>query len=515
MEFKLWHVSCFLTGLILPSKNTKGVTQGYGMEKILISWIGATDTKNAGATHIEPGMGGPVHTILESRKFDQIHLLHTTDEKTTLGVQAIRNNLANFGRCTFVPTDVNPVDPSDVYAKTLAYIQSMGVENTALYYNLTSGTPAIYAALLLLGACTYPGTVLRAIAKDYVDETGKQVFEVALPFTIALLGRDEEFTGELFIAEANQRVFAQARTVAPYPVSVLIQGESGVGKTWLAKYIHKHSQRRKKNFVELNCAEIAGRHDLMRSELFGHKKGSYTGATTDSEGAFERAHEGTLFLDEIGEIPLDLQGMLLRALDQSKVRRLGDSKDRGVDVRIIAATNKNLLDAVRKGAFREDLYYRLAQYTPVLRPVREYSDADRERLLDVVLKDVNARYFSALPRVLAQEARDLLLAQQWLGNIREMNHRLTSICLLAEAKVTAGDVREQLPVPVAMEAYGIPAYIPDGFNLNQWLDDRSREIITLASTQVRGKKKEMARLLGMPAGTLTSRMKVLGQGDED
>ena len=375
----------------------------------------------------------------------------------------------------------------------------------------------MYAALLLVASCTYPGKVLRTIEKKFA-KGGAQVHEVTLPFSLSLLQKDSTSSKELFIAEVNKHIFEQAKMkVAPTKASVLILGETGVGKSVLARFIHEHSPRKGKDLVEINCAEIVGNHEHMRSELFGHEKGAFTGADAQYQGVFERANGSTLFLDEIGEIPLHLQSMLLRVLDSGKVIRMKGTRELSVDVRIVAATNKNLLKEVSQGGFREDLYYRLAHYTPTLSPVRNYSLGDRKKLIDTLLKKINMEYYSSHPRTMTSQARKILCAQAWPGNIREMMYRLRSISLLSDNEINEDDVCDQ-----SDHIYNnndnisnmIPSSIPPGFNLNKQLKDIEKGFIKLARQHTKT-NKGMADALGIKESTLRSRIKKLESQDHE
>ncbi len=226
-------------------------------------------------------------------------------------------------------------------------------------------------------------------------------------------------------------VKALISSVAPSHSSVLVQGESGTGKELAAKAIHDQSPRRDKPFIVINCAAIP--ENLLESELFGHEKGSFTGAYTTRRGLFEEAHEGTLFLDEIGDIPLVMQAKLLRVLQNNEIRRVGGSENIRIDVRVVSATHRDLNERIRKGLFREDLYYRLNVITIAIPPLRERLE-DVALLLDYFLNKFSERLGKPVPE-LDSNARRILESYPWPGNVRELENAVERAVVLTQAKV--------------------------------------------------------------------------------
>ena len=221
-----------------------------------------------------------------------------------------------------------------------------------------------------------------------------------------------------------KRLVRRARQAAPFSEVVFIEGESGTGKQLLAEAIHAESTRKGKPLVEVNCGAIP--KELFESQFFGHTKGSFTGSTGDSEGYFEQADGGTLFLDEVGELSLEHQVKLLRVLQEKKVRRVGGKADISVDVRVIAATNRNLLEEVRAGRFREDLYYRLSILVFKLPPLRE-RQGDVGFLIQKTVDKLNAEFGGRagfVQKKLSPGATNLLLRHGWPGNVRELEATL-------------------------------------------------------------------------------------------
>jgi transcriptional regulator with GAF, ATPase, and Fis domain len=233
-----------------------------------------------------------------------------------------------------------------------------------------------------------------------------------------------------------QKMLARLEAVAQTSASVLIQGESGVGKELVAHVIHARSPRSQGPLVKVNCASIP--HELFESEFFGHVKGAFTGAHRDRVGRFQLADGGTIFLDEVGEIPLDLQSKLLRVLQESEYERVGDDRTHSVDVRVIAATNRDLERAVADGKFREDLYYRLSVFPIDVPPLRERGD-DVVQLASHFLERT-CQQFGHRPLTLSKQQAALLKRYDWPGNIRELKNVIERAVILSRGKVLRLDL---------------------------------------------------------------------------
>lgn len=227
-----------------------------------------------------------------------------------------------------------------------------------------------------------------------------------------------------------QQVMNQIYMVAPTDSTVLICGESGTGKERVAHALHSLSRRKKKRFVRVNCASIP--NELFESEFFGHVRGAFTGALKDREGRFQAAHEGTLFLDEVGELPLQVQGKLLRVLQEGQFERVGEDQTRSVDVRVIAATNRDLYQEVQKGNFRQDLYYRLNIFPISIPPLRERV-SDLRPLAEYFLKQASQRMGIPTPPLLSSDVR-FLQEQPWPGNVRELQNTLERALILSPSR---------------------------------------------------------------------------------
>jgi two-component system, NtrC family, response regulator AtoC len=253
--------------------------------------------------------------------------------------------------------------------------------------------------------------------------------------------KEHRFEDILAKSPRMQEIFRTITKIAEYKTTVLVTGESGVGKELVARAIHRRSSRRGGPFVAVNCGAIP--ENLLESELFGHKKGAFTDAVHDRRGLFEEATEGTLFLDEIGELPLGLQVKLLRVLEDEKIRRVGDTRDTQVDVRIITATHRDLHAETKAGRFREDLFYRLNVLPIHCPPLRERRD-DIPLLIDHFVAKNNTRLGTSI-RGLDTETRRLLYEYSWPGNVRELENTIERAMVLSEGEqIIAADLPERI-----------------------------------------------------------------------
>jgi len=328
--------------------------------------------------------------------------------------------------------------------------------------------------------------------------------EVALPET--LVGR----------SPAMVEVYKEVGRVARTEMTVLLMGESGTGKELVARAVHANSTRAKGPFITVNMAAIP--RDLIESELYGHEKGSFTGAVERRPGKFELASGGTLFLDEIGEMPIELQAKLLRVLQEREVDRVGGNRPMPVDVRIVAATNADLARSVEEGRFRRDLYYRLAVVPIRLPPLRE-----REGDVVLLARHFIARYGEQLkgrPVTLARDAEPLLLAHPWPGNVRELQNVLQRVLLkLNGTRISANDLVGLLPAAAHAER-GLSGLVEALLDAPEPADGKGRYQAALASMEqpliaaalvrTKGNQLRAAELLGMNRNTLRERMRALG-----
>lgn len=302
-----------------------------------------------------------------------------------------------------------------------------------------------------------------------------------------------------------QEVLALVERVAPTNSTVLLGGESGVGKDLIARAIHEHSRRASGPFVKINCTAIP--ENLLESELFGYDKGAFTGATTSKPGKFELADGGTIFLDEIGDVPGSIQVKLLRVLQEREFERLGGTKTLKVDVRLVAATNRNLRAALEQGTFREDLYYRLNVVPIDIPPLREHKD-DIPDLVEHFLARF-ARESGQPIRGISPAALQKLTSFHWPGNIRELENIMErAVALSSSTVLEAADIHLDVYAPATSAA--AHAFLPEGMTLEQWED----QIILEALRRADGNKSQAARLLGLSRNALRYRLSKSGIPDE-
>ncbi|HEF4728761.1 sigma 54-interacting transcriptional regulator [Burkholderia multivorans] len=327
---------------------------------------------------------------------------------------------------------------------------------------------------------------------------------------------DDERTRLVGRSDAFRAAYTLLETAAPTKVAVLLTGETGVGKERFARALHCLSPRAAKPFVAINCAAIP--HSLIESELFGAEKGAFTGSQAARAGRFERADGGTLFLDEIGELPLDVQAKLLRVLQEGEVERLGATDSRKVDVRIVAATNRDLEQAVRDGSFRADLYYRINVYPVTIPPLRERQD-DIVLLADAMLARFASLHGKPAPK-LTDYAYDALRSYRWPGNVRELENLIERAVILSRPNL-AVDAKDLFPgvglpggatVDRAGQIRPAPTMTIDcGSLLDQLqggggLDGLERALLHEAVDRANGNLSAAARLLGLTRAQLSYRL---------
>lgn len=302
--------------------------------------------------------------------------------------------------------------------------------------------------------------------------------------------------------EAMRRVMAQVDRVAASESRVCILGETGTGKELIARALHDRSPRRDGPFITLNCAAVPG--ELIESELFGHEKGSFTGAITRHLGKFEQAHRGTLFLDEIGDMPAVMQAKLLRVLEEKQVERIGGDRSIPVDVRVIVATHRNLDEMVQRGSFRQDLYHRIYVYPLQLPPLRERQE-DIAVLVEHFGRQV-AEINSWKPKPFTLEAIEALRRYAWPGNVRELRNVVERLLLLAGAQVDAGDVL--LALPHTGGSATATCTLGSG-TLAARVESYEREVI-LAELKRRQRMTDTAKALGLERSHLYKKCQQLG-----
>ncbi len=412
-----------------------------------------------------------------------------------------------------------------VYDLVISDVNMPGLSGLELLERIKLVTPD--TAVLLITAYTTAEQAVEAMklgAYDYIPKPFK-VEEIKVLVRNALekrrlvnenllLRRQMEerfgFGGIIGKSARMREVYTLIEKVANSTATVLILGESGTGKELAAKAIHYNGPRREKRFVAVNCGAIP--ETLMESELFGHHKGAFTGAVADRPGLFEQAEGGTLFLDEIGEIPLQLQAKLLRVLQEREFRRIGESIDRKADVRIIAASNRDLEEQVKEGSFREDLYYRLDVVQVKMPALRE-----RPEDIPLLIEHFYRKFAGDTEgsQMVTGDAIKLLMGYPFPGNVRELEN-IVERCLVIGDRILS---RESLPkqvtrfqkAPEPDETFVIAA---EGMNLEAYLDGIEKRYLLQALEQSRGVKKKAAQILGMSFRSFRYRLAKFGMDDE-
>ena len=349
----------------------------------------------------------------------------------------------------------------------------------------------------------------KPIEMNTLRQTVKNALEKQLLFLQAANLReqlDDKFGFDNIIGKSKNMLdlFRKIRQVAPTKATVLITGESGVGKELIAKAIHNHSPRKDSSYKPINCGAL--HRELLESELFGHERGAFTGATATKRGVFEQADGGTLFLDEIGEMGLETQVKFLRVLEEHEFTRLGGDKTFRVDVRVIAATNKDLETAVQNGAFRADLYYRINRFPLPVPPLRERRE-DIPLLVTAFIREFSKEHNKSLTNV-THEAMEYLKSEDWPGNIRELRNVLETAVILAvshtiELKDIAPEIQNNapLPQPTADDSFA---------RVGMTMDEIEKEAIAQTLTETAGNKKRAAEMLDIGLRTLYRKLESYG-----
>ncbi|AKQ64811.1 Nitrogen regulation protein NtrX [Myxococcus hansupus] len=477
---------------------------------------------------------------------DEKNILLTLSQ--SLQLAGYQTHLANSGQVALDVVSARPVDA------VLMDVKMPDMDGLTALAKLTELKPEL-PVIMMSGHGTID-TAVKATqlgARDFLEKPiARERLLVALRNVLkhqAAMAELQELRAQLGRYDmvgsgpAMQRIFSLIQRTAPSEGRVLITGENGTGKELIARALHQHSKRKGQPFVKLNCAAVP--HELIESELFGHEKGAFTGAVSVRRGKFELAHEGTLFLDEIGDMPQAMQAKLLRVLQEGELERVGGAETHKVDVRVVAATNKNLEAEIAAGRFREDLYYRINVvqiHSPPLRERRE----DLPDLIKTFLDEACAKN-GRRPLTLSPDALAVMSAYDYPGNVRELRNLVERLAILCEGPiVTRTDALELLPrgrnvpppppmespvsaanplpsfeaavavppSPVAPVAVEPPA--PVGFRpradrtFREQVEDAERDIIQYVLAHTHDNVTEAARLLDLERGHFYKKMKALG-----
>ncbi len=496
--------------------------------RCLVSWIGRQDLEGSRS---EPPSGPIVDFLRVHPRITAVLLSDWPKEEEATFLAALR-------RSVDVEVQLHRVklkDPTDYLGifraadhELTTLVRDTPVNQIAIH--TSPGTSAMAAVWILLAKTKYAGATLF---KSWLDKGGQpQLAEVEIPFDLTLdvlpdlaarraallapsdtqLPATNAFDALIHHSPAIAAVIRDARRVALYPNAVLILGESGTGKELLARAVHAASLRAEKPWGAMNCGAIS--RDLLDAELFGHAKGAFTGATTDRAGRFEACDGGTLFLDEVGEMPHETQVRLLRVLQEGEIQRVGETKTRKVDVRVIAATNRDLVAAMRAGTFRDDLFYRLAVLVLRLPPLRERPE-DVLPLAQHFLGILNERAATipgAERKHLSPGARKFAESYPWPGNVRELQNTLARIFALAPGDTIRREDFEAHVIPTdSPDISRAPLASRQNFSLQKELEGVERQLIEQALRETGGVKEHAAKLLGLASRqALAHRIRALG-----
>ncbi len=480
--------------------------------ELLVAWIGRTDLK-ASLGDPEAGLG-PIAQALGAGRYQAVHLLcdfSAGESKAFLKWITPQSEARIYLHTVKLSS---PINFGEIYERVVAVLGEISKPATRLTFHLSPGTPTMASVWILLAKTTYPARLIQSSAQKGVEEANIP-FDISAEFIPQLIQRSDERLSALAMGAADEdavfesiihrsavmkRVIEQARRVAIRSIPVLIEGESGTGKELMARAIHRASPRESKPFITVNCGAIPP--ELAESEFFGHKKGSFTGAATDRKGHFELAHGGTIFLDEIGELPKPVQVKLLRTLQEGEVTPVGSSEAKKVDVRVVAATNRTLINEVASGNFREDLFYRLAVAIIKLPPLRERA-GDLSLLIDALLKQVNeaSAPIGVKSKTISVAAKNLLLHHPWPGNIRELLNTLQRAAVWSDDETIGQEaIRDALLVTPAARAGSNDGILNRPLDTVLALEDLmagvARHYLQRALEQTKGNKTQAAALLG-------------------
>ncbi len=496
-------------GLMIESRK---VDEGDTL-KILLSFTGFHDPFAASAATGEM-RAGPILTVVAERTFDCVYLFTTPkaseiSERTAAAISDRHPDVKV--RILEVPLK-DPTNYLGILRQLRKHFKELNADHPAASYSISvsSGTPHMHACWLLLAASgEIPATILQSSPPEFVPEGRSLVKEIDLyqkdfpTISRPVNGPEPEDDDEASIAEACRelgivgedpafrKALHETFIYSQYDdFHVLFLGETGSGKEYFAKFIHHLGPRANRPIITVNCSSIP--ENLVESQLFGHKKGAFSGATSDHEGKFKTANRGILFLDEIGELPLPAQAKLLRVLDQGEIEPVGSNKPMKVDVRVIAATHRNLREMVLAGTFREDLYQRFGSSVSI--PPLRSRKVDIPILSTHLLGAWNARHQNQ--KRISPAAITELVRYPWPGNVRELRRVIQQSAMLAPTKILKPeDLRFEAPIRTnPISALPDPS---EGFKINEFLDEIKLHLI-LRSMELSGEvQARAAKLLGI------------------
>ena len=482
------------------------------MKEILVTWIGNADVKAMESKAAR----GPIAQAVADRRFDVVMAL------TNFSPEVQASFLAWLPRQTAAEVGIHaveltsPTNFSEIFVAAKGAVdrlEKLWPEPRRLTFLLSPGTPSMAAVWIILSKTYCPARLLETSVQQGTQDV-EFPFDLAAEFLPDLRRRQDEaltmlaagqpqpeaaFADIAFRCDSMRRVVVQAAKVAVRSVPVLIQGESGTGKELFARAIHNTSPRAKGPFVAVNCGAIPA--ELVDAEFFGHAKGAFTGAGAARKGHFESAAGGTIFLDEVGELPLPSQVKLLRVLQEGKVQPLGTSAEVAIDARVIAATNRSLIDEVASGRFREDLFHRIAVGILQLPPLRDRG-GDLSLLVDRLMDAINEEASDQpgfVHKKLSVGARKVLAAHNWPGNIRELRNTLLRASLWSAAHtIEAADMSASILRQASRGSSDVLGRsLGGGFDVTKLVRGVEEHYVRRALDEAHGNKTKAAELLGL------------------
>jgi len=475
---------------------------------VLLTFVGSHDPFQNGLITGQE-LAGPVIALARNRKFEKIFIFSTPGfeerAKETARVLQNENTLTEIKPLPIV----DPIDYQEIICTLRPILSEIRNElpDASFYISVTSGTPQIHAVwILLAGSGEFPAHILNVRPPKFVSTKMLPVVEFDLSdpniprikaaqgewISDKEVGEDAEETairiGITWTHPVMKELLHKASRFAASSLPLIIEGETGTGKELFAQLIHQLSRRPGK-FVVMNCAGIS--QQLFESELFGHKKGSFTGANSNRKGRFDEAENGTLFLDEIGELPQEIQAKLLRALESNEVQPVGENEPHKVDVRIIAATNNKVSDSENiENAFRKDFYFRFT-HKLVLPPLRE-------RRIDIPIIAVEllerANKSQKKQKRITPEALLMLEREDWEGNVRDLRNVIDNAVILSSSKEIG---EKEIRKFILQKRIDSKVKLYDGFKLDEHLNAIREEYYELALKEAEGNRSKAARLLGV------------------
>lgn len=477
------------------------------MEAILVTWIGKRDLDAMGSSE-----HGPILSTLHAQRFNRVVLLGSYHESQLREFKAwVIECLGAYSVVieTHQASLKSPIDFASIYEVSDYHLKNLPSDNSEISILISPGTPAMQAVWILLGKTKYPVTFYQSSREQGVEKVDIP-FNIAAEYVPSAVAVDEMHLQELANDQAPVhaafdhiitqdphmiRLKTQAQILAKREVPVLIQGETGTGKELFARAIHNASKRSNKPFVPLNCGAIPP--ELIDTTLFGHKKGAFTGATSDRAGVFQQAHGGTLFLDEFGELTPSAQVRLLRAIQEGIVSPVGSQKDESVDVRIITATHRNLIEDIASGDFREDLFYRVAVGVLTLPPLRS-REGDLLYLAESLLAGLANQDDALKGKKLSVDAKNLILLHYWPGNIRELRSSILRASLWSSGEFISGQDMQQAFFHHPKKQNGLlNRDVSQGIDIQDIISELVGHYVPKALSSARGNRTRAAELLGL------------------